>query len=366
WINDKVELIPRLKNWVATYYPGLQTAITEYNWGAEGDMNGATTQADIWGIFGREGLDMATRWTTPASGSPAYLAMKLYRNYDGSKSSFGETSVSASVANPDNVSAFASQRTSDGALTVMVINKYLSGTTPVTVNVANFSGTGTAQVWQLANGAISQLGNATVSGGSLSFTAPPKSVTLFVLPAGGSIAVPAAPTNLAVVSGNGSVSLTWTASTGAASYNVKRSTVSGGPYSTVGTSTNASYADNSVTNGSAYYYVVTAVNAAGESGNSNQASATPAAAVLSISSGPSASTGKTSATIKWSTNIAASSVVQFGKTSSLGSTASSATLVTSHSISLGSLSRRTKYYYTVSSTANGSTVTSAVLTFTTS
>ncbi|MCA1596703.1 MAG: glycoside hydrolase family 44 protein, partial [Chloroflexi bacterium] len=41
WINDKVELIPRLKNWVATYYPGLQTAITEYNWGAEGDMNGA-------------------------------------------------------------------------------------------------------------------------------------------------------------------------------------------------------------------------------------------------------------------------------------------------------------------------------------
>ncbi len=39
--------------------PGRRSGITEYNWGAEGHMNGATTQADIFGIFGREGLDMA-------------------------------------------------------------------------------------------------------------------------------------------------------------------------------------------------------------------------------------------------------------------------------------------------------------------
>jgi hypothetical protein len=65
WINDKVQLIPRIRNWVATYYPGLKTAVTEYNWGAESHINGATTQADIYGIFGREGLDIATRWTTP-------------------------------------------------------------------------------------------------------------------------------------------------------------------------------------------------------------------------------------------------------------------------------------------------------------
>ena len=58
-------LIPRMKNWVATYYPGTKIGITEYNWGAEGHINGATAQADILGIFGREGLDLATRWTTP-------------------------------------------------------------------------------------------------------------------------------------------------------------------------------------------------------------------------------------------------------------------------------------------------------------
>ncbi len=65
WIKDQVQLIPRLKGWVNTYYPGTKIGLTEYNWGAEGDINGATAQADLLGIFGREGLDLATRWTTP-------------------------------------------------------------------------------------------------------------------------------------------------------------------------------------------------------------------------------------------------------------------------------------------------------------
>ena len=58
--NNILMLIPRMKNWVALYYPGTRTGITEYNWGGEGNINGATTQADILGIFGREGLDLAT------------------------------------------------------------------------------------------------------------------------------------------------------------------------------------------------------------------------------------------------------------------------------------------------------------------
>ena len=60
-------------------------------------MNGATTQADIYGIFGREGLDMANRWTTPATNSPTYLAMKMYRNYDGADHTFGQTNVRATA-----------------------------------------------------------------------------------------------------------------------------------------------------------------------------------------------------------------------------------------------------------------------------
>ena len=142
-------LVPRLNSWVNTYYPGTLTGITEYNWGAENHINGATAQADIYGIFGREGLDMAARWTTPAATTPTYKAMKMYRNYDGNKSTFGDTSVAATGPNPDNVAAFAAERSADGALTIMVISKFLSGTTPATINLANFPHNGSAQVWQL-------------------------------------------------------------------------------------------------------------------------------------------------------------------------------------------------------------------------
>jgi PKD repeat protein len=183
WINDKVDLIPRLKGWVASYDPGLKTAITEYNWGDEGAMNGATVQADIWGIFGREGLDIGTRWTTPDPSTPTYKAMKLYRNYDGSKSAFGDTSVSATVPNPDQLSAFAATRAGDGALTVMVINK-IAGSTPVTLQLANFSAGTSAHVWQLASNAISHLADVALAGSSLTATVPGQSVTLFVIPSG--------------------------------------------------------------------------------------------------------------------------------------------------------------------------------------
>ncbi len=183
WINTQVQLIPRIKGWVNTYYPGTLTGITEYNWGAEGHINGATTQADVYGIFGREGVDIGTRWTTPDPSTPTYKAMKLYRNYDGSKSTFGDTSVSATGPNPDSVSTFAATRASDGALTVMVISKYLSGNTPVTVNLSNFSAAGTAQRWQLtSSNAITHLTDLSFTGSSFSTSVPAQSITLFVLP----------------------------------------------------------------------------------------------------------------------------------------------------------------------------------------
>jgi hypothetical protein len=134
WINDKVQLIPRMRTWGNTYYyPGTPIGITEYNWGAENHINGATTQADIYGIFGREALDAAARWTTLDTASPTYKAMKMYRNYDGNRSAFGDTSVRAvATANADNLSVFAAVRSGDSALTVMVISKVLAGSTPVT------------------------------------------------------------------------------------------------------------------------------------------------------------------------------------------------------------------------------------------
>jgi hypothetical protein len=196
WINDKVKLVPRLKQWVNAYYPATKTGITEYNWGAENHINGATAQADIYGIFGRENLDMGARWTTPASSTPTYKAMKMYRNYDGNKSTFGDVSVAATAPNPDTVSAFAAVRTSDGALTLMAINKSSSTGTTATVNIANFTPRGNAQAWQLtAANVITRLPDLTFPGATLTATLPPQSITLFVVPGNGPVRPP---TNLRI------------------------------------------------------------------------------------------------------------------------------------------------------------------------
>ena len=184
WIASIIALIPRMENWVATNYPGTKIGITEYNWGAEPYINGATAQADILGIFGSQGLDLATRWTTPDPSTPTYLAMKMYRNYDGNKSTFGDTSILTVVPDPDNLSAFGAVRTSDGALTLMVINKDLNNATSITANITNFNATGTVQRWQLTSAnVITQLANITLTNKVLGDMVPAQSITLYVLPA---------------------------------------------------------------------------------------------------------------------------------------------------------------------------------------
>jgi hypothetical protein len=220
WINSVVMLIPRMKNWVAAYYPGTRIGVTEYNWGAEGNINGATAQADILGIFGREGLDLATRWTAVDVTNIVHTAMKMYRNYDGNHSTFGDTSVSASGPDPDNVSAFAAVRSSDGALTLMVINKQLTATASATVSLTNFAAAGTAQAWQLTSAnAITRLSDLSFTGSTFTSTVPVQSITLFVVPA----ALMAGPaTNPDPASGSTHVavntSLSWTAGADATSH----------------------------------------------------------------------------------------------------------------------------------------------------
>ncbi len=93
-------------------------------------------------------------------------------------------------------------------------------------------------------------------------------------PTATSIPTPLAPTGLTATAGTGQVSLSWAISSGATGYNVKRATTSGGPYTTIGSASSASFGDTTAATGTTYYYIVTATNSSDESGPSNQASAT--------------------------------------------------------------------------------------------
>lgn len=123
-----IRLIPWLRERIAERYPGTKLAITEYDFGAGDHISGGLAQADVLGVFGREGVDLATYWGSAAAVGrlPGFVkaAFQLYRNYDGKGGTFGDTAVAASPADHAKASVFAgvdSKR--DGALTVLVINK---------------------------------------------------------------------------------------------------------------------------------------------------------------------------------------------------------------------------------------------------
>jgi len=267
----RVRLIPRLKEWTANNYPGTLTAITEYNWGAEGSMggdsriNGGTAQADILGIFGREGLNIGVRWTTPQSQSHAYNAFKMYRNYDGNQSRFGDLSVSTTVPDPDQISAFSALRSSDRTMTIMIVAKNLVDSTPVTVNLANFAPSGAAERRQLdvANN-ITLLGSVAPAGSSLTLTVPAQSITLLVVP-GTFVDAPAS--LVATATGASTASLSWPAVAGAGLYRVYRSS-GHGPFDLVGSTGGTTFNDSLLSAGTTYLYGVRAVIGSAASGMS--------------------------------------------------------------------------------------------------
>jgi trimeric autotransporter adhesin len=105
------------------------------------------------------------------------------------------------------------------------------------------------------------------------------STCLTVTPSGGSCTPPAAPAGLtATAAGQTQINLSWGAVAGATSYNVYRSTTSGGPYTLAGSSATTSFSNTGLTCNTPYFYVVRAVTGC-ESANSAQATATTSACV---------------------------------------------------------------------------------------
>ncbi len=190
WIKDvenngapvAPRLIPRLREIIDQNYPGTKLAITEYNYSALDTLNGGLAQAELLGIFGREGVDAATLWGPPKPTDPAALAFRMYRNYDSIGGAFGETSIQAASADPSALSIFAALR-SDLNLTAMVINKSNTDQRSA-LTFANFAPGAAAAVWRYSGDrldAIVKQADIPISG-SLTAVFPANSITLLVIP----------------------------------------------------------------------------------------------------------------------------------------------------------------------------------------
>ncbi|HEV8043096.1 MAG TPA: glycoside hydrolase family 44 protein, partial [Bryobacteraceae bacterium] len=175
--------IPRLQAIIAQNYPGTKLALTEYNFGALDDINGALAQADLLGIFGYQGLDAAALWGPPTPTDPGAYAFKIYRNYDGIGGTFGETSAKSTSADQGQLSVYGALR-SDGNLTAMVINKTGQDLSSA-LTLANFSAGSTAEVWRYSSAnlnAIVAQASVSVGAGQISTVFPANSITLLIVP----------------------------------------------------------------------------------------------------------------------------------------------------------------------------------------
>ncbi len=189
WISDAnggkpLAWIRTMRAWAARYYPGTKTAITEYNWGGLESMNGALAQADLLGIFGRERLDLATLWGPTKASDPWAFAFKIYRNYDGDGGQFGDTSVKAASSAQGRLAVYAATRSTDGALTMVVINKTGSAI-PAKLGLSGFTAGGKAKVYRYSAAHahdIVKRKSLGLSHGHLTATYPAGSITLLVLP----------------------------------------------------------------------------------------------------------------------------------------------------------------------------------------
>ena len=170
---------------------------------------------------------------------------------------------------------------------------------------------------------------------------------------------PAIPTGLSATAGNQQVALLWSASSGATSYHVKRSTTSGGPYTQVSAPTGTNFTDTGLTNGTTYFYVVSGVNASGESANSTQVSATPQSPTPAVPTGLSAAAGIQQATLTWTASSGATSY-HVKRSTTNGGPYTQVSAPASNSFTDTGLTAGTAYFYVVSAVnASGESANSA-------
>ncbi len=182
WIGEPVALIPRLRGWIDAECPGLGLAISEYRWGTDEGASSALAHAEVLAIFGREGVDMATRWVAPERGSKVEDAFRLYLDYDGSGGRVSGDSVRTTSADVDAVGAYGvvgSHVSGDEVLQLLLFNKStLAHGVELEIDA---SLTSDLSLYRFdADTALAAVGSLPAAPTPLELTLPPRSATLAV------------------------------------------------------------------------------------------------------------------------------------------------------------------------------------------
>jgi hypothetical protein len=182
--NGPMQLIPRFRSWISTYYPETLLSLSEYSIDSGNkSIVDAIAEMDVLGIFGQQPIDFANMWSAPAPTDPVAYAFRMFRNYDGNGSQFGDTSISALSTDPGELSIYAAQRSSDNAVTILAINK-TTGALSSAIAIANLNLPSAAQVYTYSQATLTSIvhaSDAAITSGSISYSFPSYSAVLFVM-----------------------------------------------------------------------------------------------------------------------------------------------------------------------------------------
>jgi len=305
------------------------------------------------------GLTGTTYVNTGLTAGTTYYYKAAAVNAGGTSSTSNEASATAEApipaaptsltATPGNAQVSLSWPSSSGATSYSIYRGTSSGgestTAIASVTTTTYVNTG------LTNGTLYYYKVTAVNSTGASGYSPEASATP-------QVSAPPPPTGLSATAGSAQITLGWTASSGATSYNVYRGTSAGGESTTaIATGvTSTSYLNTGLANGTTYYYKVTAVNAGGASGYSNEASGTPAAAAPPAPTSLTAAAGNTVVTLAWTASSGATSYNVYRGTSSGGeSTTAIATGLIAPNYGDAGISNGTTYYYKVAAVNSGGT-----------
>ena len=187
WIVDAagsgpIDLIHRELAKIAAHYPGTKLAISEWNYGGGEHISGAIASADVLGIFGRDGVSLASQWPMSTE-TFTYAAFMAYRNYDGAGGHFGDLSLAATNTDVVNTSVYASMDSGATSKVVIIAINKAKTTKNAAITLSHPSTFKTANVFTITASAAKPVAAAAitaVSTNAFRYAMPAQSISILV------------------------------------------------------------------------------------------------------------------------------------------------------------------------------------------
>ena len=185
WIGQfysPVVYILALQHGINLYDPGTKIAFTEYSYGGENHISGGIALADMLGICGRFGV----YWTSVWGPVNQYWGsgFKIFRNYDGHNSTFGDSHVFANTNNWRTSSIYSAIQSNDTTvMNIIAMNKNYDSTLVANFNITANTTFNKASIYALTktDTLIHYVGSMVISGNHFAYTIPTLSIYHFVL-----------------------------------------------------------------------------------------------------------------------------------------------------------------------------------------